>query len=61
MQEIGNIILSYREAEASLNNFHALMVKKPEPTPVAPKHIGVIEELAFNTVAFEHQTAQYSH
>ncbi len=59
MQEIGNIILSYREAEASLNNFHALMVKKPEPTPVAPKHIGVIEELAFNTVAFKHQTAQY--
>jgi len=59
MQEIGNIILSYREAEASLNNFHNLMMKKPEPTPVAPKHIGVVEALAFNSVAFKHQTAQY--
>jgi ATP-binding cassette subfamily B protein len=27
LQEIGNIIISYREAEASLNNFHVLMNK----------------------------------
>ena len=27
LQEIGNILLSYREAEASLNNFHTLMQK----------------------------------
>ena len=30
LQEIGNILLSYREAEASLNNFHNLMIKEPD-------------------------------
>lgn len=30
LQEIGNILLSYREAEASLNNFETLMSKQPE-------------------------------
>src|SRR3982751_2347521 len=38
LQEIGNILLSYREAEASLNNFDALMKKTPEMDPVNPKH-----------------------
>ena len=33
LQEIGNILLSYREAEASLNNFHNLMMKAPESEP----------------------------
>jgi ATP-binding cassette subfamily B protein len=59
MQEIGNIILSYREAEASLNNFHHLMMKQPEPKPLHPKQVGVIEELEFNNISFQHQTAQY--
>ncbi len=59
MQEIGNIILSYREAEASLNNFHVLMLKKVEPKPEEPTKIGVIEELEFKNVSFKHQTAQY--
>jgi ATP-binding cassette subfamily B protein len=59
MQEIGNIILSYREAEASLNNFHNLMIKQPEPMPDHPKSIGIIETLAFEAISFKHQTAQY--
>lgn len=57
LQEIGNIILSYREAEASLNNFHNLMQKAPEPEPANPKHLGKIQTLAFRNVAFQHQTA----
>ena len=57
LQEIGNIILSYREAEASLNNFHQLMQKPPEPTPVSPTHIGAINTLHFDQVAFKHQSA----
>ena len=57
LQEIGNIILAYREAEASLNNFHALMQKKPEPYPANPLHLGAIHELQFKSVAFKHQTA----
>lgn len=59
LQEIGSIIMSYREAEASLNNFHTLMEKKAEPRPDQPKHVGLIEELEFNQVIFKHQTAQY--
>jgi ATP-binding cassette, subfamily B, bacterial len=59
MQEIGNIIISYREAEASLNNFHNVMQKSVEPKPSLPKHIGIIEELEFQNVSFKHQTAQF--
>lgn len=59
LQEIGNIILSYREAEASLNNFHNLMQKPSEPTPVHPAHIGAIEKLSFQNISFKHQTAQF--
>jgi ATP-binding cassette subfamily B protein len=57
LQEIGNILLSYREAEASLNNFHTLMQKTPELDPVHPKQLGNIETLSFKNVAFKHQTA----
>ena len=57
LQEIGNIILSYREAEASLNNFNNLMKKAPEPKPSSPKHLGDIRTLEFKEVVFKHQTA----
>lgn len=60
LQEIGNIILSYREAEASLNNFDSLMQKAPEPLPVNPKHLGDIETLEFLHVGFKHQSASNS-
>jgi ATP-binding cassette, subfamily B, bacterial len=59
LQEIGNIILSYREAEASLNNFHNLMTKAPEAEPIDPKHLGNINQLSFKTVSFKHQTASH--
>ena len=59
LQEIGNIILSYREAEASLNNFHNLMQKAPEPEPAQPKHLGNIQALKFESVAFKHSSAQH--
>ncbi|CAF3772509.1 unnamed protein product [Rotaria socialis] len=59
MQEIGNIILSYREAEASLNNFNNLMNKEVEAKPASPANIGVVQSLKFNEVEFKHQTAQY--
>jgi ATP-binding cassette subfamily B protein len=59
MQEIGNIILSYREAEASLNNFNTLMNKEAEAKPIAPANIGVVQSLKFDEVEFKHQTAQY--
>lgn len=59
LQEIGNIIIAYREAEASLNNFHNLMQKAPEATPSDPKHLGDIKNLSFREVGFKHQTASH--
>lgn len=58
LQEIGNILLAYREAEASLNNFHQLMNKAPESVPDKPMHLGSIETLEFSKVSFKHRTAQ---
>lgn len=59
LQDIGNILLSYREAEASLNNFENLMEKKPETEPAQPKHLGPVQTLEFRHVSFRHQTAQH--
>ena len=59
LQEIGNILLSYREAEASLNNFHNLMVKSPEKQPLHPKELKNIQRLSFEQVVFKHQTASH--
>ena len=59
LQEIGNILLSYREAEASLINFNNLMMKAPETEPLAPKPLGNIERLSFRNVSFQHQTASH--
>jgi ATP-binding cassette subfamily B protein len=57
LQEIGNILLSYREAEASLQNFHNLMQKTPEREPSNPLPLGRIDTLSFRNVSFKHQTA----
>ena len=59
LQELGNIILSYREAEASLINFDNLMKKQPELPPVKPRPLGPVRELAFRDVIFKHKTAQH--
>ncbi|NBO58063.1 MAG: ABC transporter ATP-binding protein [Chitinophagia bacterium] len=58
LQEIGNIILSYREAEASIGNYHKLMEKEPEKVPEVPIHLGDVETLQFNQVGFQHITAK---
>ena len=60
LQEIGNVLLSYREAEASLNNFNALMSKTPEAQPTNPKVLGAVEDLRFEEVSFKHQSAQHN-
>jgi ATP-binding cassette subfamily B protein len=59
LQEIGSIIMSYRETEASLQNFEALMNKPTEQTPSNPTNVGAIEQLAFENVGFQHQTANF--
>ena len=58
LQEIGNIILSYREAEASIANYHNLMQKEPEKIPTDPVHLGDVETLQFQQISFQHLTAK---
>jgi ATP-binding cassette subfamily B protein len=58
LQEIGNIIITYREAEASLQNFHNLMQKKPEAKPAQPVTLGPLNTLSYKGVSFKHQSAQ---
>jgi ATP-binding cassette, subfamily B, bacterial len=60
LQELGNIILTYREAEASLINFDNLMRKTPELPPAHPKTLGHVRDLAFRDVLFRHQTAHHN-
>jgi ATP-binding cassette subfamily B protein len=60
LQELGNIILSYREAEASLINFDLLMKKIPELPPLHPRPLGPIRNLVFRDVVFRHRTAHHN-
>ena len=57
LQDLGNIILFYREAEAALVNFDTLMKKPVEHRPEDPIEIGELESLHFNNVVFRHRTA----
>jgi ATP-binding cassette subfamily B protein len=57
LQELGNIILAYREAEASLLNFEALMQKPIERRPESPISIGPVTHLRFADVSFRHKGA----
>ena len=57
LQGLSGIILSYREAEISLQLFEELMAKEPEHRPQEPVDIGEIESLKFREVSFRHRNA----
>jgi len=57
LQELGNIINIYREAEVSLDNFKTILDTPVEKKPANPTQINGIETLAFNAVSFQHQSA----
>jgi ATP-binding cassette subfamily B protein len=57
LQDLGTIILAYREAEASLNNFDLLMKKPVELRPEEPIELGDVETLEFKNVVFKHRSA----
>jgi len=57
LQEMGNIINIYREAEVSLKNFDDIMKMEKEPAPTNPVVLGSINRLEFKDVTFKHQTA----
>ncbi|GAB3644045.1 ABC transporter ATP-binding protein [Spirosoma arcticum] len=57
LQELGNIILAYREAEAGLSSFAQLMEKPIERNPESAVEVGPIENLRFADVVFRHKGA----
>jgi ATP-binding cassette, subfamily B, bacterial len=59
LQEMGNVLLSYREAQASLNNFNTLMNTPVELKPDVAVKLNAVESLEFDRVGFQHQTANY--
>lgn len=59
LQELDNVILSYREAEASLENIQSLFARPVEVKPLSPKPIHQIASLRFHQVGFQHQTAAH--
>ena len=59
LQGLSGILLSYREAEISLQLFEELMEKEPEHRPQEPVEIGEIERLEFRNVSFRHRNASH--
>jgi len=57
LQELGNIINTYRETEVSLANFKSIMSTPKEVRPSNPVRIDHITDLSFQNVSFKHLTA----
>ena len=58
LQELGNIINVYREAEVSLDNFKEILDMPVAVKPTHPISLEGIQKLAFNQVSFQHQSAR---
>lgn len=58
LQELGNLINTYRETEASLNKLEEVLAIPPEPVPDDATELGSLSELEFSHVTFQHQTAK---
>ncbi|RIK96721.1 MAG: ABC transporter ATP-binding protein [Burkholderiales bacterium] len=55
LQELGNVILAWREAHASLSSFDALMGRPIERRPESPVDLGPIVQIRFDDVRFRHR------
>ena len=58
LQEMGTVISTYREAEASLANFELLLNAPVEHEAEHPTPIGTVEHLEFKDVSFGYKSAQ---
>lgn len=56
LQELGNVILSWREAEVSLGNFKQILSSDIDVKPTNPVHLPKINMLTFDKVSFRHLT-----
>ncbi len=57
LQQLGDVVNSYREAQASLMNFKNILNTPKESAPASPKEVGILESVAFVSLSFIHPTA----
>lgn len=57
LQELGNVILSWREAEVSLGNFKGILSTPIDKKPEKPVLLEKVNTLTFSNVTFKHLTA----
>ncbi len=57
LQELGNVIQSWREAEVSLGNFQNILSIPIDPKPEKPVLLEKVKTLTFDNVTFKHLTA----
>jgi ATP-binding cassette subfamily B protein len=57
LQELGTVINTYRETEASLATYQQILDAPVEPKPERPLALGELSRLAFERVSFRHQSA----
>lgn len=57
LQDLGNIILSYREVESSVSIFDQLMSRPVEKRPENAVEINKLQTISFENVVFRHRTA----
>ena len=58
LQDLGNVINIYREAEVSLKNFEDILETPKEAKPSNPVNLGEVKTIAFDRVSFKHQSGQ---
>jgi ATP-binding cassette subfamily B protein len=57
LQELGNVINTYRETEVSLQNFQDILDTPRDPKPVDPEPVDELLTLQFDGVSFQHQSS----
>src|SRR5690606_4068595 len=60
LQNLGTIIIQYREVDASLNNFQTLMNKPIEKRADDAVEIDALQRIQFKDVIFKHKKAMYN-
>jgi ATP-binding cassette subfamily B protein len=57
LQELGNVIVAWREAEVSLGNFETILNTPIDKKPEKPVLLEKVKTLTFDNVSFKHLTA----
>ncbi len=54
LQQLGDVVNTYREAQASLKNFKDILAAPKEPVSHNPQKLGLLTDIAFGSASFRH-------